>query len=1839
MIKDLNAIYDGTEENAGPPLTPEQIQKAWDSAPSPYLGGQVSQRRPEEYVGYLKEGLSEAPGRNPELERGAAQGNWEKLGNGLAHTLVKSGTQLIDMAGGLQSLLFEWGDDLDYKNGFTQVADEINGWMDKHAPMYRSTEGTFGLGDLSWWMQNGSGLVSSMAGFAVGGAGIAKTLGALGKLGKVGAGVEWMAGVATQDARMAKLIANLGEEAVTAGTLAYSEGAMSGRRVFDEVYNTQLKLGTPEQEARHIAAESAATTVQLNTFVNTGFNMLGGMGAFFDHSSDNVLRVAKNNLKHTAGEEAQAFATRLKGLKSSDFSAELGTVRTWENVGKKLAVKGKESFAEGMEELTNQWAEKVGVEQGKKGEVKGFIDQLSALSDYADYTMNAEGGLNFLMGAIGGPLQHGALNYLPIHKVLDKTATDAQGTVIGADGKPVEDVTKDGAKVYKRMSAHSLANDHIASRFDYIKKELVDDVEWFARTQTALKNAQNSGNVLEVQRLKNELLNASQILSVKNGMGSNLAEMYKDIAKISNDISPKEEIIQKANTLVASIAEKQANGIDVAEDQAQLQQLQEQLKVASDKTAAQVLGVSSGKGDNAYVEKANKVVEQLAVMDKIRDSAFEKLGFASDSPHPEERGVADFLTDLGIRAYLTSERVKEMKAELAGLDNDILANYSTALDEAALAEKTYSDFMRSHDRLSRRAEKVNSLLEALKAAENSSDPIVLTEATDKLAQYGLSRMEHESNKDFSKRVLERLGKIKEKFEQDKLAYKEKILTTEGYEKWETKNPGKHFGNYIDHLRSISSENTYTKELADSIADTELANELITESFKSLSNAATLSKVLKNGANYFKRLEALQKKLEEDRTKEIKAGLANESNIRKDNRVKLEKLLNKSKQRLAELNEELDAAKALLAEIEELENKQGQSILEKGKMGIAKQMVLENITRLNSLINKELQQAKKIKDWMGDAVYVPPPPPPPPQPGAQPVSPFQVVLDEFTALIDEYKKEGSLTPELEAELNKLIDTYSFQFSEYAKAFKEVESLLPPGVEDKANELAENLKADPTLDPPLNYFDTLGLNESAKLVVALKEWVSLDNKLDDLVEQVKQASERAKLEAELLGASSSILETNFEDFSPDLTPTSVVQVDKDGAVLTSKQIEPASSGASKNTIFFWVKKKSGDVETVSTNRLEEGTALEVLSGTDLLPGTEVSFELDLDFDMPTSSYVSATAKVGPEKKQVTRTEDMLNSDGTIKLEYVDRLPIKIVSNGKTVQWLHIPGWIKWEDGDMTGPERFYHIVDEKKDFKTGEVIISPGNAQCEAMKNLSLRSAFVQAYNEGILAGKPKGWLKVGSKVTNKTEGNFVYAGNGTIRANVLKEHRVVAGKHVTVPVALGIFQNGTLLGTQARPEITSDITVPEAYNNRVLAMLPMANGKYTPVPLSGHKLSDNMKGEKDESTDAWQTFNRVVELFLGRQGTEAERTLLSTELGYDVSTRDGFRKFVTQYFTHFSQEGDASPGVKIKTVKNLQTGKVDVHIETYTDEANRVVVLELDPDGNLSRESKAEVAHLFSNRYRAISLTKPQHDIKGLNYQGEFKEPLFVKGQWTVKTHPSYNDYITKYLISPVAFVDFIDGGVERTDSSGTKYKDFFYGVNPIVTYDTTPFNNLQTPLNAAIAVGTVQPTGGSVLSQMFEETPETIEKEKLEALKKEFKNVELVRTTVESNSDVVIQRQGVEWKGVWYGPQKVPVADIIKSYKGIVALYDTKLKALQPSTSDDSVLSQMFADELPSTPVSIMTVGVTEGIQTNLANLEKLFNFTPESERNGKSTFEVYEQMKALKITHIAPGYNPFKTC
>lgn len=1744
MIKDLNEIYDkGVQQVSPPPFTAED----WNNVKAPtYAGGQVSSRRPEEYVGYLRDGLSEAPGRNPETERGMAQSNWEKVGNGLAHTLVKSGTQLIDMAGGLTSLLTEFGDDRDYQNGFTKATDEINAWMDKHAPLYRSTEGTFGLGDLSWWMQNGSGLVSSMAGFAIGGAGIAKGLGVLGKLGKVGKGVEWLAGVATQDAKAARLVKNLLEESVSAGTLAYAEGAMSGRRVYDEVYNYQLKLGMDEPTARHLAAESAATTVQLNTIVNTGFNMLGGMGAFFDRSKDASLSLAKNEMKRSVGESTENFLTRLKSMEAKQFGKELGLQRTFGNTAEKLAISAKESFSEGMEELTNQWAEQVGVTEGQKGKDLGFFEQLETLSKYADYTMNAEGALNFMLGAVGGPLQHGALNYLPIHKVADGYRQNEKGEIVDSNDQVVEK-PEDGATNYKRMSSHKLAKKEVTDRFDTIKNQVVEDVEWFVQTKDALKKAQDAGDVVEVENLKKKLLDASMLRSIKMGMGENLASMYEDLAKVSNDKSIKDELMEKASALATSITDQKSKGIDTTEDEKVLEDLKAKISTAKDQTAAMAMGLTDSKENNEYVEQAQQAVKDLKTMSDIRNKIFDKFGFTSNSLNPAEISVADFITSLAFQHYTATRDIKSTQAEIDKVSSNILENYTGVLDELAVAEKEVADYLERGDTLERKINIFNQLTEKLKRLDDPSiTDAEVEEIQAMLEDHGLVVLEGETKDGFYKRMIDDLTFKKAQYEEELKNYTETVLTTDNYEKWKTETKGPtDFKHYLDHIRSTAKDSLYLKSLKDRMSMLEVRRDLSKSNYDKLMQSKTLASVLKNQENYYEKINKEQEKFDAARKQDIKNAVSNESAIRADNRKRLERLKAEAQQKIKDLESTIATLSVELATVKQVEP---DSLLHLAELKKQQYDLLNRIAYASASISDLFNYIEKIDSALEYSIGVPPPPPPPP-----PISTnggFLRVLQDLKQNREELGAQPGISPETLAQLDTAIKSFSVSITDYDKLVKEIESLGIPEVDPLATKLVQEIE-DTGFEPPLNYFSTLPAEQSAKLVVLVKELVRLNDEFDKLEETIKKEAENAEFMASVTPDTEVELESiPIEDQLIDLAFTEVIQMTPSGEILTKKQAEPSTSGASKSTIFFW-KRDGADIVTESTARLEDTAVLEVLDNTELLPGTEVTFELDLDFDMDTSAYGTPTGRTKAETKQLTRTADMLNEDGTIKPEFYDRVPIKIVSNGKTVQWVHTPQWVIQADPTMSGPEKYFHTIDEKVD-SNGNVIIPAGNAQREANELENMRKNFVKRYNEGILQGKSKGWLKIPSKVIDKGQGSFVYPSSGMARAIILKEHRFVGGVHKVTPITLGVFQNGTMRGIETRPDIQVG-AVPETYKNKVIAMVPMPNGKYVPVPLSGHKLSENIKGEKNETTDAWQTFNRVTELFLNDKADKSELDALEKALGYSVKTKEGFRRFITQYFTYFSQAEDTTSGVKLKTIKNLQTGKTDIHIETYEGTANRVVTLALDTDGNLTRESKAEIAHLFDNRYRAVSFTASDRNIKGLNSQGVFKEPLYRDGKWEVRNHGSYNEYLMQYLLTPISPINGAEG-VERTDELGNKYKDYFYGANPIIKYDMSGFKVDSDPLAASLVVGTTN-------------------------------------TIVPDSTSTT-------------------------------------------ETVAEDVIGGVFEDELPSKE----TVG-TSSVEINLENLTSMFNFTPESERNGKTPLEVYEKYKQLKMTHIAPGYNPFKRC
>jgi hypothetical protein len=99
-------------------------------------------------------------------------------------------------------------------------------------------------------------------------------------------------------------------------------------------------------------------------------------------------------------------------------------------------------------------------------------------------------------------------------------------------------------------------------------------------------------------------------------------------------------------------------------------------------------------------------------------------------------------------------------------------------------------------------------------------------------------------------------------------------------------------------------------------------------------------------------------------------------------------------------------------------------------------------------------------------------------------------------------------------------------------------------------------------------------------------------------------------------------------------------------------------------------------------------------------------------------------------------------------------------------------------------------------------------------------------------------------------------------------------------------------------------------------------------------------------------------------------------------------------------------------------------------------------------------------------------------------------------------------------------------------------------------------------------------------------------------------------------------------PGVLKVSDVSKSTKGEAVTLNF------PSTPIDES-NKALRTEAPGTK----TVGTQSKPPVSLESLQKLLNFTPQSERNGKTAMEVYDYLRLHGITHMADGYNPFKRC
>ena len=212
-----------------------------------YLGGKgETYFMPEQHE--LDQKLAEAQTWTSELGRTAAN-----LIPNIASGILENVGYIAELPGAI------FGYDQDFNNGLTEWAKENRNPLGE---IYRKNpNAVIDTSDSAWWFEQGGGLVESIGEFAAFGMGVG------GGLGKISSGIAKGVNAGSKVTRGLKALGQIG----TSASLAYTEGAMSGATVFEEVYGKEYskltELGVDELEADRLArvkaSESAVTTVKL----------------------------------------------------------------------------------------------------------------------------------------------------------------------------------------------------------------------------------------------------------------------------------------------------------------------------------------------------------------------------------------------------------------------------------------------------------------------------------------------------------------------------------------------------------------------------------------------------------------------------------------------------------------------------------------------------------------------------------------------------------------------------------------------------------------------------------------------------------------------------------------------------------------------------------------------------------------------------------------------------------------------------------------------------------------------------------------------------------------------------------------------------------------------------------------------------------------------------------------------------------------------------------------------------------------------------------------------------------------------------------------------------------------------------------------------------------------------------------------------------------------------------------------------------------------------------------------------------------------------------------------
>jgi len=605
---------------------------------------------------YMPDQLGARRGIDHRLKRAEAQTTGEQIGRALVQTVGGVPLGILENVGRLGTFFETFGGDYDYSNAITEFAEKHRKTLSENNAIYmEDPNATFAFGDNAWWITHAQGLFESIGEFAALGYGVGT--GAMATAQRVSTALK-MGATAGRDL---SLITQVG----TSSSLAFTEGALSGSQVYQEIMKKAFREGKTAEEAQKIAAEAATQTVRMNTAINTVLNMssLNPMFSKYGKYLDDLSEANKKALKHKVGQETfTESAERIKGLKYAP-----------EKYAKAKTL-GKEGLQEAGEEVVNVWSEAAGRKHGedlitmtdseyaqyKEGKLMTKFLDVEAATATIGSMFTEEGALSAMLGAFGGIGQTLLLEHAPTLTDDMQFRGDSEQYRMGADGKevqirPGETMLDAQGKAIKEQgffgsrltTKAQKANIAAEVAFNRVKLDIAEDLLKVEELTQDLGSIMADGDMDPVQKKaliadkQEQLFNLNSYNAIHSGTGENFKSTFEHIAGINNTELLSTKAVEQTQTLEKELAQLKQNPEQYGERIATIEQEIAELEplTKQDYTQAMKLGLAESPTDNAYKTKAENAVKDISFLMKEHDDIMANHNYGDAKTHKFARAL------------------------------------------------------------------------------------------------------------------------------------------------------------------------------------------------------------------------------------------------------------------------------------------------------------------------------------------------------------------------------------------------------------------------------------------------------------------------------------------------------------------------------------------------------------------------------------------------------------------------------------------------------------------------------------------------------------------------------------------------------------------------------------------------------------------------------------------------------------------------------------------------------------------------------------------------------------------------------------------------------------------------------------------------------------------------------------------------------------------------------------------------------------------------------------------------------------------------------------------------